>query len=1125
MSYQHLNEQPNFKPVQLLFENRLRQFTNTGGQYHSLNLPQLYDKERHEIGDLKAWRVPDKDGKTQRPLFKDINWDNVEWNNIGLGYNFGPSWKTWWVEFHIDIPESWLKEEVIEIEWDSSSEAFIYDSKGFPLQAFTGGGERNLFTIPKEYRKTGSQRFYIEVACNGMFGNGADGHPDPNRYFRLNKAHLVVPNMDARRLFWDFWILGDAARELPGNSWQKHQARAVANKIMDVFDPDDPLTVLKGRKLAQELLGKDIDSDDVFDEYSNDKTKRVDVFSVGNCHIDTAWEWPFAETKRKIVRSWTTQIKIADEYPEYVFVALQMQQFKWLKLYHPEIYKKVHEKFTTNQFIPVGGSWVENDTNLPNGESLIRQFLLGQRFQFNEFGFYSNIFWLPDTFGYSSQVPQICRLVGISRFLTQKLSWNNINNFPLSTFNWRSLDGSQVLVHMPPANTYTAAAHFGDVVRSLNQHKNHDNVPAGLLLYGHGDGGGGPTGEMIEKLRRCRGLANTTGAIPTVHVGNTVDDFYEHILDNSNQGEDLPTWAGEIYLEFHRGTYTTQALTKKLVRFGEVKLHDLELIAGLVSIVKPDYKYPAEEIQNLWEDLALSQFHDVIPGSCIGMVYYEEVIPMLTKNLENTKKLIKEATNACVESEKGGKKLLQSALSVANTLPWARHEIIEVRPDQNELFLLLRNTSKSSEKNTQEAFKVSVITDSKELKINDSNKLDYPASVKELDDGSFILSNDLIIAKISKTGIITSLYDTVNKREVISTLATKQTRSEEGQIVGGNQYVLFDDEPLNFPNWDTELYSLNKFKFLKNGKTTVKSNGPLEASVVVTHEISEKSLIETQISIQGLVKANNLVQNNYIKFKSHVKWHETYKFLKVQFPTTIYTAPNASYETQFGVTERPTHFNTSWDVAKFEVAHHKFMDLSERNYGVSVLNNSKYGGAIHGNLIRLSLLRSAKAPDDLADMGEHDFEYALYPHAGPLGMSTVQLGYNLNYPVDEFIVDKSRKLPKLLNAILFKDIPESLVLSHVKRGENDYDVNQLEAYKTDSKEKSIVLRVYESLGGKASGTLTFDEEIINVAKVFRTNSLEDEKDPTFGKELKIKDNELEILLNAFEIATYKLILD
>ncbi|CUM62965.1 uncharacterized protein PRCAT00000525001 [Priceomyces carsonii] len=1114
--YQKFSLQPNFKPIDSLFENRLRQFVDAGGQYHDLNLPKFYDIDRVDTNteyiNIKVYKVPDsKDGKTQRPLFKEIDWSKITWEDANKGYSFGPSWKTFWFKIEWEIPKKWLKDstEEIDFEWDCNNEGLIYDKDGMPLQAFSGGGERTLFKLPKKYWISTKQLFYLEIACNGMFGNGDNGTPDPNRYFQLSKCDLVLPNVTARKLFWDFWILGDAARELSGSLWQKYQANEVCNQIMNVFDPNDVSSVQKGRDLAQKLLGKNIDSDNVYDV---NKLNRIDVYGVGNCHIDTAWLWPFAETKRKIVRSWTSQLKIADDYPEYIFVASQMQQFKWLKEYHPEILAKVKQKFTTNQFLPIGGSWVENDTNLPNGESLIRQFLLGQRFQYNEFGLYSTVFWLPDTFGYSSQVPQICQIVGIDKFLTQKLSWNNINTFPLSTFNWVGIDGSQVLVHMPPANTYTANAHFGEVVRSQSQHKNLRDVPTGLLLFGRGDGGGGPTEEMLEKLRRCRGFANETAAIPTVHLGHTVEEFYDDVLDRSQGGSSLPSWCGEIYLEFHRGTYTTQADVKKFMRFGEIKLHDLEYIATLVSLTDKEYSYPAEELQKLWEDLCLCQFHDVLPGSCIGMVYYEEVKPMLTSLLKKVDDLIEKALNI-LKDEKPS----LSNYTFMNSLPWGRNEVLKVnRSTNSELFNLLAEESGKGlcSKINDDSLFTMVKSENGRSKFVSTQDIAYPASVKKMKD-SYVLTNDLLKATISDNGVITSLLDLVNKREIIDNRRTKQTDAE---VVGANQLVVFDDEPLTFPAWDTELYSLNKFKFLNNGKVEVLKNDPAQSSLVVKHEISANSYIETEISIEGLTSDADVTQNNYIKFKSHVEWHETYKFLKVQFPTTIHTASQASYETQFGITQRPTHYNTTWDVAKFEVCHHKFMDLSAYNYGVSILNNSKYGGSIHGNLIRLSLLRSPKSPDDRADMGSHDFEYALYPHNGSLGSDTVRLGYNFNYKLDNAV--SSSKLSTLAGAIkLVGD--RNLIISHLKRSEDDEDINLYDQIPSKNKgSKSFILRIYESLGGSTSGTLKFDTSVLPIKKVFKTNALEFEEE-----ELEIKKgSEVDISLRGFEISTYKVVL-
>lgn len=1092
MSYQKYNYQPNFKPIDHIYELRLRQFTDGGGQYHSLNLPKFYDIKRMDIPDLKVWKVPDgKNGETQRPIFKDIDFDSIEWSDARKGDNFGPSWKTFWFKFTITLPQDWLDlKQEIDIDWECNNEGLIYNSKGIPLQAFSGGGERTIFKFPSEYLKPEPQLFYLEISCNGMFGISDNGDVDPNRYFRLDRADLVLPNVEARSLFYDFWILSDAARELP-NGWQKYQAGLVCNEIMNTFDPDNVDSIKECRKLATKILGDKINSHKVFDEFGSlDKT--IDVFAVGNCHIDTAWLWPFAETKRKIVRSWTTQLKIADEYPEYIFVASQMQQFKWLKEYHPEIFKQVKDKFTINQFLPVGGSWVENDTNMPNGESLIRQFLLGQRFQREEFGLYASIYWLPDTFGYSSQIPQICHQAGIEKFLTQKLSWNNINQFPLTTFNWCGIDGSQILVHMPPANTYTASAHFGDVVRSQHQHKNLRDVPTGLMLYGHGDGGGGPTEEMVEKIRRERGLANKTAAIPTVHLGKTVEDFYDHLLDNSDQGSSLPTWRGEIYLEFHRGTYTTQADVKKWVRLLEVKVHDLEWVATMVSLTSPTYKYPAREIRDIWEDLCLCQFHDVIPGSCIGMVYYEEVKPMLKKNLAAVDKL---TDTALAELDKDGKENPRWL----NTLPWERNELVEV--DSKHEFFNHPETKKVGE--------IGLLSVNTSTGVNKVRDIKYPASIEKAGD-AYVLTNESIKAEITSDGIITSLYDIINKREVIDTTKTKQTGTD---VIGGNQYLLFDDEPLTYPAWDTELYSLEKFKFLKGGEVVKVVNNSLKSSMTVKHTISKDSYIETEISLEGLVDAKDGSSNNFVKFKTNVEWHETYKFLKVQFPTTIYTAAEASYETQFGITKRPTHYNTTWDVAKFEVCHHKFMDLSEYNYGVSIINNCKYGGSIHGNLIRLSLLRSPKAPDNIADMGHHEFEYAIFPHKKDLNMDVVKLGYNFNYKLDKVVTS-----PTIMDAINFES--DSIILSHLKRSEDDEDIHLEKNIPIKNEgSKSFILRFYESLGGSCTGTVKLDDSIFSIAKVIKVNGIEDELE-----EVVFENNQFEVSCRGFEICSFKIVL-
>ncbi|KAI9807469.1 MAG: Glycoside hydrolase, 38 vacuolar alpha mannosidase [Phylliscum demangeonii] len=484
------------------------------------------------------------------------------------------------------------------------------------------------------------------MACNGMFGNaaGADNiqPPKPDRYFELQMADIVAVNLEARALFVDFWIIAgergmierdgtqylthlppsDAAREFPEESWEEHRALQVANAIIDAFVVGDPRSIDKCRTIAQEYLGNQVDSEAV---YASDKEALV--YAVGHCHIDSCWLWPWDETKRKVARSWANQCDLLDRYPEHRFVCSQAQQYKWLVQHYPSLYERVKAKVKAGTFQPIGGSWVEHDTNMPSGESLVRQFLYGQRFFESHFGERSRTFWLPDTFGYSSQIPQICRLAGMSRFLTQKLSWNNINRFPHTTFNWVALDGSQVLCHMPPSETYTASAHFGDVKRSISQHKSMDQDNTSMLVFGIGDGGGGPTFQQIEKLRRCRGLSDKIGLLPRVKMGESVDDFFAKLEKKIQQGTDFPTWYGELYFELHRGTYTTQAKNKRDNRRAEVLMHDIEYVATFASIrdvlhgTSSSYKYPKQDIDELWEMILLCQFHDCLPGSSIEMCY------------------------------------------------------------------------------------------------------------------------------------------------------------------------------------------------------------------------------------------------------------------------------------------------------------------------------------------------------------------------------------------------------------------------------------------------------------------------------------------------------------------------
>ncbi|KAF2106680.1 glycosyl hydrolases family 38 N-terminal domain-containing protein [Lophiotrema nucula] len=1095
--YPTLAAGPVGKQIRNLYQDRLRQFTD-GGQYREQGLlPKIPEAVASgpDYVKLSVYSPP----HLSRPLFKEAVKHDFKPTNVGE--SFGPSWSTHWFKVKLTVPKSLREYDHLEFVWDANNEGLIYTEEGDAVHGLTGGGERTEWILPKELKDGTEHTFYIEMACNGMFGNAPGGDsiqpPDPNRYFQLHTAEVRAVNLEARALYFDFWEISDAAREFPADSWESHQALQICNKIMDTFiaGSGSKESIKEGREIANEYLG-DVDSHKVYDS-----DKEEIVTGIGYCHIDTCWLWPFAETKRKVARSWSSQCDLIDRYPELRFCCSQAQQYKWLEQNYPSTFDRVKKKVKEGSFQPIGGSWVEHDTNLPGGESLIRQFLYGQRYFESRFGQRCKTFWLPDTFGYSTQLPQICRISGMTRFLTQKLSWNNINNFPHTTFNWVALDNSQVICHMPPAETYTAEANFGDVRRSITQHKSLDQDKTSLLVFGKGDGGGGPTYQHLEKLRRCRGIADKTGLLPRLKLGGSADDFFDRLEKKVEDGTELVTWYGELYFELHRGTYTTQANNKRNNRKAEILIREIEYLATLATIKKSydgksSYKYPKKDLDDMWENVLLCQFHDCLPGSSIEMCY-DDSDEIYAKVFTTGERILKDAL-----AELGFDDDIKadSKLVALNTMPWPRTEIVKLPPIASlPSYGLAHSTGPG-------------VMDIRPLASPYSATI---ASIKEIRPNVFELRNSQFKVEVSN-GVITSLYDIAASREIIP----------KGQKA--NQLVLYDDKPLYWQAWDVEVYHLNSRTPLSPHKTSISEDSPHRVALDIETRISDKSWVKTTISLSAAVGN----APTYVEMDSEVTWHETMKFLKVEFPVDIVNT-EASYETQFGVVRRPTHFNTTWDMAKFEVCCHKFADLSEHTYGVSILNDSKYGFATQGNVMRLSLLRAPKAPDAHADMGTHRIRYAILPHAGGLSEKTVQTAFNFNNPLRlvghaESALDRlaPTSAPSLLSSLRILGAP-NLVLDTVKRGEDDEDVSRGEL--PVKKGQSIIVRIYDALGGKSVGVLTWGG--LRVKQVSKVNALEDEiedltKDvvgvgaesgSASGKGVKIQ-------VRAFEVATFRLVL-
>ncbi|KAM6257615.1 alpha-mannosidase 2C1 isoform 2-T2 [Porphyrio hochstetteri] len=834
-----------------------------------------------------------------------------EFQPAKVGDSFGPTWETCWFKVELSIPPAWAGREV-HFVWESDGEGMVWrDSQ--PVQGLTKEGEKTSYILTSSLKKSEphSLTLYVELACNGLFGAGKGSMiapPDPDRRFTLSKAELVVFNRNVYELLVDLEILLDMAKLLGEEDQRSFQALYTANQMVNVCDVMDPSTFPAARDLAAAIFSQ-----------RNGESQHT-IHAMGHCHIDSAWLWPYEETIRKCARSWVSVIRLMESNPELTFTCSQAQQFEWVRSWYPGLYAQIQRFVAKGQFIPVGGTWVEMDGNLPSGESMVRQFLQGQRFFQEQFGQMCSEFWLPDTFGYSAQLPQLMRGCGIRRFLTQKLSWNLVNTFPHHTFFWEGIDGSRVLTHFPPGDSYGMHGRVEEMLKTVKNNKDKGRVNNSAFLFGFGDGGGGPTQKMLDRMKR---MSDTDG-LPRVQI-STPDRLFSVLEKESSQ---LCTWVGELFLELHNGTYTTQAQIKKENRECERILHDVEVLSTLAVARDSTFRYPASQLQRLWRLLLLNQFHDVLPGSCIQLVvadalqYYAEI---RRAGAELQEEAVQSLCGDLLQPEAAS---TESTL-VLNTLPWERTEVISRTEPARAKTLALVTVPSMGYAVVQEPLVPP-----------------QPVMVRKEEDGSVVMENGVIAVHLDVMGRLTSLRLVDSERKPVVTLL----RPLEITLAGG-----------------------------------------LRGSVSFSLQVGASSTVTQEITLDASCP--------YLRFLTQVEWREAHKFLKVEFPVQV-RSMNATYEIQFGHLQRPTHWNTSWDWARFEVWAHKWLDLSEHGFGVAVLNDCKYGASARGNVLSLSLLRAPKSPDATADIAHHRFTYAVMPHQGSFqDAGVIQHAYNLNFPL------------------------------------------------------------------------------------------------------------------------------
>lgn len=861
------------------------------------------------------------------------------------------------------------------------------------------------------------------------------------------------------------------------------KAAAQASDLLAPTDLNKPVLM----NLTEQILGAiDWDADALYESAAEavavmekgleeiEKEQAVTVHAVGHTHIDVAWLWRLKNTREKAQRSFSTVFRLMERYPEYIFLQSQPQLYQYVKEDCPELYEKIKEKAAEGKWEPDGGMWVEADCNLPSGESLVRQFLHGTEFFKKEFGKTCEYLWLPDVFGYSWALPQIMKLCGMKTFMTTKISWNESNQIPEDLFIWRGIDGSEITTYFietpeeqrPPEDwfsTYNGLLTPKTVLGSWNKFKNKDLSKDILISYGYGDGGGGVTREMLE----MRNVINRMPGLPKVQT-DTAGNFFKKIHENVEKaGNKVPVWDGELYLEFHRGTYTTQAYNKKMNRRMELLLPQTEWLSAWNRAAGGTGS--EEKLKKCWEQVLLYQFHDIIPGSSIREVYEDSQI-MYTALEKEVKSLQNEAAAGLTQPE-------ANSYVLTAFDGFSRNDCVWVPQTENGCFY--DGEQKLDAQKTDGGYLVQTTLDPLSMKQITFVQGEEEAAQKE---ETFKVSMESRKVETpyyeicwNEKGQLSSIYDKKCDREVL----------KEGSF--GNVLELYEDKPLNDDAWNIDsFYTAKKKELSMDGEARVTEQGELRMKLEFVYHFHNSSIRQEMVLYRDSAR---------IDFETRVDWREEHKLLKTAFYTDV-RAVKASYDIQFGYVERPTHKNTSWDRAKFEVCGHKWADLSESDYGVSLLNNCKYGYNVEENAMKLSLLRSPKAPDPQADMGEHTFTYALYPHAGNIAAcDTVQEAEKLNLPVTVFADARPTAAGNLLRLA-----GKSVKIDAVKKAEAD---------------DSLVVRMHEYRGARAGVKLSSDYPIGSAELV---NLLEEPIEPCMLSDAQ----EISLSFRPFEIKTVKI---
>lgn len=942
--------------------------------------------------------------------------------------------------------------------------------------------------------------------------------PVPAQQRVFSEASIVIWDEEGYQLYMDMLTLYDATGSMDPNSMRRHKIEKVLVDVTFIIDlEDNPSSFGDSVRRARAFLAPALAA-------VNGST-TPEMYCIGHAHIDVAWLWPIAQTMRKAAATFSTATELMKQYPDYRFLQSQPVLYAYVKEHYPDLYEEIKRAVKAGRWVVDGGLWVECDTNLPSGESLVRQFLYGKRFVREEFGLDSKVAWLPDVFGYSGAFPQIMKGCGVEYFSTHKIFWNyhGGTTFPYDTFIWEGIDGTAVLAHLH--RDYNAQTGPSHIVDRWNKALRKAETDLFLYPFGWGDGGGGPTRDHLEFLRRLgdfEGVPKTRQTSP--------EEFFREV---ERRGLPADRYVGELYFEAHRGVYTSQAGTKWGNRKSEFALRDAELWSTAAHIFN-GVQYPDETLEQAWKQVLLNQFHDIIPGSSIARVY-EEANAGYERVIEDISRLSAVSRATFLSAR-------EQAFTVWNSLPWTRSVYAElpigagVVTDASGNVLAAQEIATPRGKallvrvpdvpscGARSVYALSAAAASPTCASSPSalsacatpaaspaassptcastpcasrSECAPPAAGSEQglqtlttpprggasarqdgNTGQYMLENEFLRLTVNRCGEITSLFDKDACRELVM----------DGHVL--NRMELYQDQPADFEAWDIDIsYKDKPIELSRCGEAQLVECGPLEVRLRIERKIHNSSLAQDIVLRSG---------ERRVDFQTEVDWDEVHKLLKVAFPVDVHST-EARYEIQFGHVKRSRSNNTDFEKARFEVSGHKWMDVSEPEYGFAILNDCKYGWDVLDGIPRLTLLRAPVAPDPQADRCHHAFTYAVYPHNEAFGAAVVRQGYELNAPVS---VDRGELCQSNCRSLIAVSEP-NVIVETVKRSEDG---------------RSVIVRAYEATGQRTACAIDFGFEIADASVC---NLLEEELQEEGSQPVCISGRRVELAWRPFEIKTLR----